>query len=209
MKSFNRYTIMLMFFALIHVAGCASTSAPKGWLSPPSDAQSEGFGGWISVEMGQTNRPNKRSLRTATMRVRGELIAVNPNQLFVLTSQGLISVSASSISRMKLTPHDVKEGWWVGLGALSTLSHGAWLVFTLPSWIIGGLIAKRNASHASQLNYPVKSSWDEFPNYARFPQGLPESIDAQSLKPKPHKKGLHPGWIMATTAVLLIILSSQ
>lgn len=36
-----------------------------------------------------------------------------------------------------------------------------------------------------QMMYPVKPL-DEFRAYARFPQGLPEGIDAQSVKPKKH-----------------------
>ena len=143
MKNLNRYTIMLMFFPLIHIVGCASyTAPPPGWIPSASIAQHEAFGGWISV------------YRTgdSESEVHGELIAINSNQLFILTAQELTSIPANSISRMKLTTHNAG---------------------VLKEYLI-------------ELEYPGKSrdTWDTFRNYARFPQGLPEDLDVQSLKPR-------------------------
>ena len=95
MKNLNRYTVMLIFIALTHVAGCgATTTAPKGWLPSVSVAQHEAFGGWISV------RYHTGDLKRT---VHGELIAIHSNQVFILTVQELTSLSSDSISYMKLT----------------------------------------------------------------------------------------------------------
>ena len=177
MKTLNRYIVILMFVTLIHISGCASTTAPHGWLPPPSVAQHEGFGSWISV-----------SYRTGDLirTVHGELIAIHSNQVFILTVQELTSISTDSIYDMKLTAYNARAGGltgWTCLGILSTISHGVFLIFTSPVWLIGGSIATVGRSYEPQMTYPARLLI-EFHAYARFPHGLPEGIDRQSLKPK-------------------------
>ena len=95
MKDLNRYTILpILLFALIYVVGCATTTAPKGWLPSVSTVQHESYGGWISV---------KYNTGDSESEVHGELIAIHANQTLILTSQELIPISHDSISRMKLT----------------------------------------------------------------------------------------------------------
>ena len=102
MKNLNRYTVILIFIALTHVAGCgATTSAPKGWLPSVSVAQHEAFGGWIFV------RYHTGDLKRT---VHGELIAIHSNQVFILTVQELTSLSSDSISYMKLTAVQLSGG---------------------------------------------------------------------------------------------------
>ena len=166
-----------MFVTLIHISGCASTTAPQGWLPLPPVAQHESYGGWISV-----------SSHTGDLKriVHGELIAIHPNQVFILTVQELTSISTNSIYDMKLTAYNAQHGQlagWTGLGILSTISHGVFLIFSAPFWIIGGSCTTGIRSHEPQITYPAKSL-EAFRAYARFPQGLPKDIDRQSLKPK-------------------------
>ncbi len=177
MKNLNRYRVILMLVTLIHISGCASTTAPQGWLPRPSVAQHEGFGGWISV--GYRTGDLKRT-------IQGELIAIDLNQVFILTVEALTSISTDSIYDMKLTAYNAEHGQlagWTCLGILSTISHGAFLVLSAPAWIIGGSCVTGTRSHEPQITYPEKSL-EAFRAYARFPQGLPEDIDRQSLKPK-------------------------
>ena len=94
MKNLNRYTIMPIFIALIHVIGCAHTPPPKGWLPSVAAAQHESYGGWISIICRTGDAESK---------VYGELIAIHSNQIFVLTTQELTSISTDSISHMILT----------------------------------------------------------------------------------------------------------
>lgn len=177
MKNLNRYTVTLIFILMIHVVGCATTTAPRGWLPSPSVVQHEGFGGWISVEYTTGDLKSKAD---------GELIAINSNQLFILTTQELVSIPTNSITRMKLTAYNAQSGrvaGWTILGTLSTLSHGAYLILSAPTWLIGGCIATSVKSHEPQVTHPPKSL-EEFRAYARFPQGVPEGIDMQSLRLK-------------------------
>jgi len=98
MKNLNRYTLMPIFIVPLHVVGCGrTTTAPKDWLPSVSVAQHEAFGGWISVRYitDQTGNIKRRA--------HGELIAIHSHQIFILTTQELISIPIDSISRVKLT----------------------------------------------------------------------------------------------------------
>ena len=159
MKNLNRYTSLpILLLALIYVIGCggATTTAPKGWLPSLSTAQHESYGGWVTV---------KSHTRDSESEAHGELIAIDPSQIFILTEQGFTNISIDSITYMKLT----------------TIR----------------LAKNVNVNTYRQMMYPVKPL-DEFRAYARFPQGLPEGIDIQSLRLKkerstlPHPKDISP-----------------
>ena len=177
MKNLNRYMVALMFVTLIYIPACATTTAPQAWLPELSVAQRDGFGGWVSIKYG-----TEKSETT----IHGELIAIDLNQLSVLTAQGMIFVPSKNIDFMKLTTYDSKSGrfaGWTCLGTLSTISHGVFLIFTAPAWLLGGSCVTGIQSREPQITYPEKSL-DEFRAFARFPQGLPKGIDGQSLSPK-------------------------
>lgn len=144
MKNLNRYTsLSILLFVLIYVAGCGpTTTAPKGWLPSVSTAQHESYGGWVTVRYHTGDSEGE---------AHGELIAIQPSQIFILTEQELTHISIDSITQMKLTT--------IRLSKDTTLDK------------------------YRQMKYPVKPL-DEFRAYARFPQGLPEGIDIQSLRPK-------------------------
>ena len=144
MKDLNRYTVLpILLFALIYVVGCGpTTTAPMGWLPSVFDAQHESYGGWVSVRY-HTGGSEREA--------HGELIAINPSQIFILTGQEFTDISIDSIAHVKLTTVQ--------------LSNVA------------------NVDKYRQMMYPVKPLY-EFRAYARFPQGLPEAIDVQSVKAK-------------------------
>ena len=147
MKNFNRYTgLPILLFALIYVGGCstARTTAPKGWLPSLSTAQHESYGGWTTV---------KYHTGDSEREVHGELITINPNQIFILTEHGFTNISIDSIIYMELTTIQLSRN--------------------------------DEVDKHRQMMYPVKPL-DAFRAYARFPQGLPEGIDVQSIKPKKH-----------------------
>ena len=81
MKNLNRYIGMpVLSFALIYVVGCVpTTTAPKGWLPSVSTVQHESYGGWVTVRYHTGDSEGE---------VHGELITINPNQIFILTEQG-------------------------------------------------------------------------------------------------------------------------
>lgn len=160
----------------ILLSGCASTTAPSGWLPSAMEAQKEAFGAWISVEYNTGSSEHV---------AKGEFIAVGQDSVFVLT-QGLIAIPLDQIEGGRLAAYDAKHGWlgaWTALGSLSTPSHGFGLILSLPAWVIVGSATTIAQSWAPIEKLPV-SSWDELRKFARFPQGLPEGLDRRTLKSK-------------------------
>jgi len=159
--------------------GCASTSAPSGWLASRQDVGSDGFGGWMEVEL------QDKSL------IRGEFIAFMLDTLYVLPQiraqeSGCLAIATPAVRRARLTAFRLEANTPATvtlLGTLSTISHGTWLILSAPIWIIGGSAAAGSYSHESIHDYP-KESFNDMVRFARFPQGLPDKIDLAHLKRK-------------------------
>lgn len=167
--------IVLITFGVL-MSGCASNTAPQGWLPAPSDSGKVSFGGWIEVGDVSKNR------------IAGELIALSEENIYVLTDSSLVPVPREGIQYAQVTAYNIEEETdrlklVTGLGTLSTLSHGGYLVFSAPLWIIAGSATTGQFSHWPVIQYP-KQPLAEMTKYARFPQGLPPGLDISSLKPK-------------------------
>jgi hypothetical protein len=159
-------------------AACAGNTAPKGWLPEPEQSQAEAYGGWIQVihMEGQAQRSTE-----------GELIAVSADSIWVLNQNYAVAIPTASVKDGKLTAYAARKGrlaTWTGLGAVATVSNGAYLIFTAPMWIIGGSVATAGETRAPQRKAPPLS-WPELAPYARFPLGIPEGIELGGLKAKP------------------------
>ena len=158
---------------IVMASGCARTSAPKGWLPDVTQAGNHAFGAWISAEtMGNSHTP----------RIEGELISVANDSVFMFVGAELRGLPLTVIKRADIEVYDPESlAGWTTLGALSTLSHGGFLIFTAPLWIITGTIATRSVVESSMLHYP-NSKWAEISNYARFPRGFPAGLDRGALR---------------------------
>ena len=154
---------------VVALAACASNPDPRS--RPIKLVERDGHGGWVVVE------------RTAGAAVAGELIAVEPDTMRVLVSTSLVAVPRGEIARAKLWAWDTEKNVplvWGSLGSLSTLSHGFFLVFSLPAWVITTAVTSATESRASLLTYP-DDAWADLVKWARFPQGLPAGIAAGAL----------------------------
>ena len=146
---------------------CASNPDPRA--RSIEFVQRDGHGGWIIVEI------------RGGAELSGELISVEPAGLQVLTLAprlGLAFVPKANIMSATLWPWETEHGSvlvWGGLGGLSTISHGAWLLLSFPIWVLTSTITASIESRASQLEYPG-DGWDKFSIWARFPQGLPAGL---------------------------------
>lgn len=153
--------------------GCASTTAPDGWLPDAGDAGRDAYGAWVTVE------------RADGEPVEGELITVGAASVTVLQEDGALrTVFRDEIVKAKLTTYHSRHGLlalWTALGALSTLSHGIVLVISAPFWILAGGLVTVTASHQAGEN-PSWTGWNELRKFARYPQGMPEDA---SPTPRP------------------------
>jgi hypothetical protein len=168
-------SVLLLTLASL-LSGCASNPAPKTWRPSVSLAQKSTRGGWIRVEPIVSGVPP-----TDASPVEGELIAIDEHAYHVLTAGGLRSVSRSSTHRITVVAYGTSQGTfaiWAAVGGLSTLSHGAFLVFTAPMWAIAGGIVAVKESSAGLVYDPEHAR-----AFARFPQGLPPGLDPAELGP--------------------------
>jgi hypothetical protein len=130
----------------------------------PESMQTTGKGAWIVVER-----------RDATV-IQGELLAIDHGVIYVKeaarqeTSVPLYNVQHAEVFKYE---SDWGFGLWGALGTVSTISHGAWLIFSVPLWIISASIAARTESSHVRLQIP-EDDIDEIVKWARFPQGMPE-----------------------------------
>jgi hypothetical protein len=117
----------------------------------------------------------------------GELIAVTPDQLTVLSATGIVMVQKKEVDDVTLTLFSGSNiPVWLTAGIVSTLSHGVFLVATATLWSLAAAWDNRQYERFAEINYPG-ASWEELRRGARFPQGLPEGLDVHSLRARPAK----------------------
>ncbi|HEX7839319.1 MAG TPA: hypothetical protein VF469_17700, partial [Kofleriaceae bacterium] len=153
------------------VAATACVSNPDVRPRTIEGVVRDGRGGWIVV----TQRNGAQ--------IDGELIAVDPGDVRVLTATGLVLVAKPAVATARLwawqTEHGVL-GLWGTAGMLSTITHGFWLVFSAPIWFLSTTITTSVESRASIVDYP-DDGWGKLSPWARFPQGLPAGVTARDL----------------------------
>jgi hypothetical protein len=105
----------------------------------------------------------------------GELLAVEAERLWLETADGVQAVSVTPADRVvvKLSESDQRKTvLWSVVGALSTASHGYFLIFTLPAWAVTGFRTSGSAEHDAEPEV-VPANLPRLYQFARFPQGLP------------------------------------
>jgi hypothetical protein len=169
--------------ALALACSCATNPTPDDRRVSQEEAISSGKGAYAFV----------RSDGAAA--VAGELIASGSGRLSVLTDHGgLVDVDFARVADLTLGVHDNDFGGiaaWTVLGSLSTISHGFFLIFSLPVWLASGIGAAANESHRGLFVCPANtrsvppismtSCLIDAAAYARFPQGLPPGVGAAQL----------------------------
>ena len=158
--------------ALLLSAACYRSTAPSDWLPRAHELEREAYGAWIDVGLAQGGR------------VLGELIAAHDDSLFVLAADRLVGVAVRDVAGADLTTFAQPWGElavWGGIGAISALSHGWFWIFSLPAWGATTAIAAATASRAPRIRSidPARLR-----PYARFPQGLPPTLDRGALRGK-------------------------
>ena len=161
------------------VLACVSNPAPEDWLPAPQETPTWTYGGWIALEL----KPATPDPKAAAPVRAGELLAVTPDSVWLLSDVGAVAVAHVDVRLATLIgwyPDTDKMMIWTIVGTVSTLSNGAFLLLTAPAWLLGGSLAT-----ASQSRRPIvrtdNAAWSELRLYARFPQGLPPGLDLTTL----------------------------
>jgi hypothetical protein len=154
---------------VLALAACAINPDPR--TRPIELVARDGHGGWIVVtDLHGTE-------------IAGELIAIDPGAVRVLDPTGLVSVARSDVASARLWAWDAEHGSvlvWGGLGTLSTISHGFFLLISAPIWMVTTTVTTAVATHAPIVSYPG-AGWDKLAIWARFPQGMPPGVFAGDL----------------------------
>jgi hypothetical protein len=172
----NNWYLSTVFAMILASGGCAGNPAPRGWLSPAQESQADPYGAWIVIST-PTGPP-----------IYGEFLAVERDSIFLRLTYGTVrGVPVDTVVQAQIAWYDAQWGqlaWWTAVGSISTISHGVGLIFTAPTWGIGGSIAARAQSRAPLLEVNRPDQWNLVRMYARFPGGLPANLP-QTLPPKP------------------------
>jgi hypothetical protein len=139
--------------------------------------------------------------------VKGELLAVGPEHVWVLARDGVRGVPFAEIEQVRVRLHGLGGGksWaWTALGAVATGaalavacasadndSCGKVFGVTVGAWAALGAPSAKSLEKSSRLLVGGPDFTSLRP-YARFPQGLPEGLDPGSLplgKPGDDAKG--------------------
>lgn len=142
-----------------------------GYLPTTSSIGVNEFGSYISIT------------RHSGKDLRGELIAVDSSNIFVLTDnpRQCVALPTSQMKAFSLRYAKGKAyGWTVPLYSLFTISHGWFLIITFPVNLITTLIVTN--SGRKSFTYSEKDINIEYlSSFARFPQGIPPGIDIASI----------------------------
>lgn len=110
--------------------------------------------------------------------VEGELLAVDQEAIWVLTERGPLPLLRSNVREVlvQLREHSGTElGGWTAAGTFSTLSHGFWLIFSAPIWLLAGIPVSVDEILASRET-AQSGSFELLYQFARFPQGPTPSM---------------------------------
>jgi hypothetical protein len=160
---------------LLVLVGCASNPAPRGALPTPEQLETTARGGYILVKL-------RNGAET-----RGELLAAQGDQVWVATSGGVRAIPVPQIDTMRMALYQTGElsmSGWGAAGTISTISHGFWLVFSVPIWVITTGISAGVESRRALMDYPDEPL-AKFAPWARYPQGMPAAPSWTAPPPVP------------------------
>ena len=122
--------------------------------------------------------------------VKGELIAVNDQDIVVLTSEKvkkkriktIVTVPIKNIKRYSLKYAKPKHyGLTIPIFTIGSISHGFFAILTIPINLITTIIITSTGS--TDFKYvSSKMTYKKLKMFARFPQGIPPDIDIVKIK---------------------------
>ncbi|MEP7197658.1 MAG: hypothetical protein ABI851_14155 [Saprospiraceae bacterium] len=116
--------------------------------------------------------------------IKGELIAIDNNNIIVLTRHNKISISipVKEVKRFSLLYAKPKQYWWsIPPVVALPFIHGYFSVASVPLHLITTMAV--NLSSKSDFMYnSMDISYEKLKMFARYPQGIPPGIELKSIK---------------------------
>jgi hypothetical protein len=147
-------------------AACATRSpGPPSWQVRASEVDRSTRGAWANVTLWGGGG------------LSGELLAVDDQALYVGLSGRLTRVPHKCATLLQLAAFEnpaMEVSALGALGTLSTLSHGFFLVFTVPVWAVTAGLSSYGHSRSGHLKFGVgEEPLSTASAWARFPAGMP------------------------------------
>lgn len=144
-----------------------------------------------SDQVGVNQYGSQIEISTHDFTVLGELIVAKDSSLIILLDSD--NPNEKSVKQIKIiSVNKIQEfilsyakhndySWTIPVFTLMTISHGAFLIFTLPLNLITTIAINSNASSGFQYNnYSIE--YNQLKMFARFPQGIPSNVKLSDIK---------------------------
>lgn len=178
-------SILILAGFILFLSGCYVSKIPVSYRHSPRSLKTEITGHWTEVKL------NSKDISDHDKTLSGELIAIQSDTLYLLTSTGLKAIHTSNIDNAILYIFMNQSGiFGVSTGLLyvpdiiAALSYAerGFLALGVPWVITGTIVTVIEASDKSNLlNYPYYAQLQELNKFSRFPQGMPPEIDKSRL----------------------------
>lgn len=173
-----------IFFMIIVIALSSCNSMRYANLPKVKDIDTDYNGSFVNIFLKKEGKINNKR------HVKGELIAVDSTKMIVLTVKRKkvepIEIDVKNIKSFRLYYAKKPNYDLTALLPVSTISHGFYLVLTLPVNLIGVIYI--NESAQKDFRYTQHTiSIEELKMFARFPQGLPPNVKLEALKPSKNR----------------------
>ena len=123
-------------------------------------------------------------IRKKASNVKGELIAIDYNELIVLSgdSNKCVTIPVKDIKRFKLRVTEPKHyGWSIPVYTLLTATHGFFAILTAPINLIVTISVTVSGENA--FKYSNKDmTYYKLRMFARFPQGVPPNVALNTIQ---------------------------
>lgn len=160
-------TLLIGLIAII-ISSCASPE----YLPLPDNIDMNEYGSYITI------------IHKTANNIEGELIAIDSNQIVVLTNEEkkCVTVPLGEVQRFSLEYAIPKHyGWTIPVFTVATIAHGWFLILTAPINFIVTMSVTAAGEKAFKYT-DKKMTYDKLKMFARFPQGIPTNIDLASIK---------------------------
>lgn len=182
LKKINNISI---FLCVLLLSACKTAMIPSGYRLPLRDVKKEITGSWIDIN--KRTRAGPGSADTLS----GELIAIQNDTLYVLTSSQLIAIPSENVKNAVLYIFINRSGSFASVTSLvfapdiiAAIANklGGFLILGIP-WVITGTIlsAVESGDKSNLLIYPERDRLIEFRDFSRFPRGIPPEVDKSKL----------------------------
>lgn len=191
LKGTNQILILSVCFVLL--SGCRTAQIPSGYRLAPREVKKEIAGSWI--EINSRTQAGQETLQVLS----GELIAIQNDTLYILTSEQLTGIASKKVNEAILYIFTSRAGTLATItslvfvpdivGAIVNRIPG-FLILGIP-WIVSGSIFTgfELGDKSNLLIYPDRNRLSEFTDFTRFPKGIPPEVDRSKLHLITNKQG--------------------